>query len=147
MDSDQLNKEKKLNKVYSPIQIGVGTYLGGPFAAIYFLKGNFDTLGKKELSKKTLQIGLAVSLLIIAITPFVPEGTPNILIPMLYLIPVIMVVKNHQMTKEEIINSDDYEFQSSWKVFGMSIVWLLLFFAITILFILVLESAGVVSLV
>jgi hypothetical protein len=135
-----------MNKVYSPTQIALGTFLGGPLAAIYFLKGNFDVLGKEDLSKRTLQIGMAVSLVIMAILPFLPEATPNTLIPMLYLIPVIMIVKNHQMTKDEIISADEYSFQSSWKVFGVSIAWMLAFLVVAILFMSILEFAGIISL-
>ena len=135
-----------MNKMYSPNQISLGTYLGGPFAAIYFLKRNFDALNKEDLSKKTMQIGILFSIIILAIMPFIPESTPNILIPMLYLIPVIMVVGKHQMKKEEIIESSEYDFQSNWNVFGMSIIWLLAFLVAGIILLLVLESAGVISL-
>ena len=135
-----------MSKMYSPKQVGVGTFIGGPFAAIYFLKGNFDVLGKEDLSKNTLQIGLAASLLMLVIMPFIPDATPDMLLPMLYIIPTLIVVKNHQMTKEQILSSNDYEFQSNWKVFGMSIAWLLLFIVISVLFIFFLEFAGIVDL-
>lgn len=133
-------------KMYSPNQISLGTYLGGPFAAIYFLKRNFDALNKEDLSKKTMQIGILFSIIILATMPFIPENTPNLLIPMLYLIPVIIVVGKHQMKKEEIIESSEHDFQSNWKVFGMSIVWLLAFLVVGVILLMVLESAGVISL-
>jgi hypothetical protein len=141
-----ISEHLKPNKLYSLTQIALGTYLGGPLAAIYFLKGNFDVLGKEGMSKKTLQIGLAVSLILIIILPFLPEATPNTIIPMLYLIPVIMIVKKHQISKDVIIGSDEYDFQSSWKVFGMSIAWMIAFLLITILFMGILESAGIIIL-
>ncbi len=135
-----------MKKMYSPNQISIGTYLGGPFAAIYFLKRNFDALNKEDLSKKTMQTGIFFSIIILAIMPFIPENTPNILIPMLYLIPVMMVVEKHQMKKAEILESSEYDFQSNWKVFGMSIVWLFAFLVVAIILLTVLESAGVISL-
>ena len=135
-----------MSEIYSPIQIAAGTYLGGPLAAIYFLKGNFDTLGKDEYSNKTILIGSIFSIILIAVIPFIPENTPNSLIPFLYLTPVMMVVKNYQLTKKEILESSEYSFQSSWKVFGMSLVWMLVFLVVAITYMFVLDSAGVISL-
>ena len=91
-----------MSKMYSPTQIAVGTYLGGPLAAIYYLKINFDTLGKEKLSQQTTVMGALITILLIAVMPFIPASTPNSLIPILYLIPVMMLVKDHQLTKEEI---------------------------------------------
>ncbi len=135
-----------MSKIYSPNQIAIGTFLGGPLAAIFFLKRNFDTLGKEELSKQTLKIGLVVSLIIIAILPYLPEATPSILIPMLYLFPTIMVVKTFQISKDEIMNAEEYSFQSSWKVFGISLGWMLVFLVASILFMFLLESVGMLNL-
>lgn len=135
-----------MNKMYSPTQIAAGTYLGGPFAGIYFLKSNFDTLGQSELSKKTLLIGCIITILLIGILPFVPENTPNSLIPILYLIPVVMIVKRYQLSKEAILESTEYSFQSSWKVFGMSLAWMLAFFFVAMIFMFTLDLAGMISL-
>ena len=135
-----------MKKVYTPIQIVLGIFLGGPFAAIYFLKSNFDILGKEDFSKRTLQIGLVFSLVILVALPFLPDATPNSVISVLYLIPVILTVQKYQLTKEEIANSEEYSFQSSWKVFGMSVVWVLAFVIVSILVTFALETAGIVSL-
>lgn len=135
----------EMNKMYSPVQVGVGTFLGGPIAAIYFLKTNFDTLGKATLSKKTLQIGVMLTFVLILAMPFIPDSVPNNIIPIMYLIPVIMIVKNHQLTKEQILNSDEYSFQSNWKVVGHMIGWMLLFFVISMAFIMALDTMGVIS--
>jgi len=135
----------EMNKMYSPVQVGVGTFLGGPIAAIYFLKTNFDTLGKATLSKKTLQIGVMLTFVLILAMPFIPDSVPNNIIPIMYLIPVIMTVKNHQLTKEQILNSDEYSFQSNWKVVGHMIGWMLLFFVISMAFIMALDTMGIIS--
>jgi hypothetical protein len=135
----------EMSKMYSPTQIGVGTFLGGPIAAIYFLKTNFDTLGKTALSKKTLQIGVMLTFALILALPFIPDSVPNNIIPIMYLIPVIMIVKNYQLTKEQILNSDEYAFQSNWKVVGHMIGWMLLFFVISMAFFMALDSMGMIS--
>jgi hypothetical protein len=132
-----------MSKLYSPTQIGIGTYVGGPLAAMYFLKGNYDTLGDELSSKKATLIGIIVSLLIIGILPFIPEHTPNMLIPMLYLIPVILIAKKEHLSKIEIQDSSEYSFQSSWKAFGMSILWMVVFFILTFIYMFALELLGI----
>jgi hypothetical protein len=135
----------KPSKLYSPRQIAFGTFFGGPLAATYFLKNNFDTLDKENYSKKTIIIGLTVSIVLIALMPFIPEGHPSVTInlTLLYLFPVMFVVKRHQLTKEEILESFEYSFQSNWKVLGMISVWLAVYFAVAVLFMFVLELAGI----
>jgi hypothetical protein len=135
-----------MNKIYTPNQVALGSYLGGPLAAIYFLKGNFDTLGKDALSKKTILIGTLISIVLLSLMPFIPESTPNSLIPLLYLIPAIIVVKKFQLSKQEIFESPEFSFQSNWKVFGMSLAWLFAFLVVAMGFMFVLESVGIISL-
>lgn len=135
-----------MKKLYTPTQIALATYLAGPFAAIFFLKRNFEALGKETFARKTLRIGLLLSFLLLIIQPFLAEVAPGVVLPVLYLVPVIMVVKNHQMTKDEIRNSDDYVFQSSWKVFGMGIILMLAFYVMAIIFMIILESLGLIRL-
>ncbi len=135
-----------MNKLYTPVQVGIGTYIGGPFAAMYFLKGNFDVLDKPELSKKVIAIGIAFSIVLFAALPFVPENLPNNVIPIMYLVPVLLMMKNHQLTKKEILESELYDFHSSWKVFGISLLWMALFFIIAICVMLGLESMGLITL-
>jgi hypothetical protein len=133
-----------MKKVYSPNQIAIGTYIGGPLAAMYYLKTNFDLLNKLDLSGKVLAIGGIVTLLLLLALPFIPESLPNQIIPLMYLIPVVMIVKSHQLTKQEIIDSESYEFQSSWKSFGISILG---FIAFMLLAFIVLFSADAIGLI
>lgn len=135
-----------MKKLYTPTQIALGTYLAGPFAAIFFLKRNFEALGDEVFARKTLRIGLVLSFLFLTILSFLAEVAPSVAIPVLYLVPVIMVVKNYQMSKDEIRNSEAYSFQSSWKVFGMGIILMLAFYITAVIFLIILESMGLISL-
>lgn len=134
-----------MKKVYSPVQIWMGTFIGGPFAAMYFLKSNFDILGKPLLSKITIQIGLAASILLLLVLPFLPENFPNNIIPIIYFVPVVMVVKQHQLTKKEISESPEYDFHSSWQVFGISLGLMLVFFLIAMGDLFIFEQLGLVT--
>jgi hypothetical protein len=59
-DSNTKSINQKLNGVtgvvYSPNQAALGTFLGGPFASLYFLKTNFEVLGSENSKKKYYSI-------------------------------------------------------------------------------------------
>jgi len=110
-----------MKNIYSPRQIQVATFLGGPLAAAYFLKRSFESIGKTALANKCFLICLIGGVIILGILPFLPEETPNTLIPIAYLIPVIALLKKDYLTKQEITESEVYKFESNWKVFGISL--------------------------
>ncbi|MCF2859884.1 hypothetical protein L1286_20580 [Pseudoalteromonas sp. SMS1] len=130
-----------MRSIYSPRQIQVATFFGGPFAAAYFLKSAFESVNKKEIASKALIISLITSALIIFILPFLPEKTPNNLIPILYLIPVTILLNKQYITKEEILASEEYKIESSWKVFGISLISVFLYGAIAISYLWVSQSS------
>ena len=131
--------------MYSPAQISLGTYLGGPLAAMYFLKSNFDALSKPDESKRIVIICILVTIALLAILPFLPKKFPNMIIPLMYLLPVIWVNKKYQLTKQAIQESEIYNFQSNWKTLWMSILWMFLFLIPAFIIIIILNSIGVVK--
>ena len=132
-------------KMYSPMQITMGTILGGPLAAMYFLKSNFDALLKFDESKRTIIISILVSIALIAVIPFLPKKFPNTIIPILYLTPALWINKKHQLTKESILKSEEYGLQSNWKVLWLSILWLLAFFIPALVILFILNSIGIIK--
>jgi hypothetical protein len=119
-----------MRNVYSPGQIIAATFIGGPLAAAYFLKKSFESINKNDLAKKTFYGYLILSAIIIVISPFLPDETPNMLIPIAYLIPVIVILKEHYLTKTQISDSEEYEFESNWKVFGISLAAIVFYMGI-----------------
>ena len=119
-----------MRNVYSPRQIIAATFIGGPLAAAYFLKKSFESINKNDLAKKTFYGYLILSAIIIVISPFLPDETPNMLIPIAYLIPVVMILKEHYLTKTQISDSEEYEFESNWKVFGISLAAIVFYMGI-----------------
>ncbi|MBU1438670.1 MAG: hypothetical protein KJ930_13170 [Gammaproteobacteria bacterium] len=119
-----------MRSIYSPRQIQLATFFGGPFAAAYFLKKGFEAIGKSELAKKAFYISLLFSFILLIGLPFLPEKMPNNSITLLYFIPVVLLLKNNYLTKDEIIASENFEFESSWKVFGLSTCFVVLFSAL-----------------
>lgn len=71
------------NPAYTRHQIMLGSFVGGPFAAIYFLKKNFDAMGDTAQSKKTVIIGLCLVVALLAIMA-APLPIPRVVYPVAY---------------------------------------------------------------
>jgi len=125
-----------MTKLYSPTQVQAGALLGGPLAMIFVLKKNFDALGNKSGSKKTIIWGtvfialilLALTLVLIFKDPFARHS--NYLFPLLYSLAARQIAEKCQMSKQAILDSKEYEFRSNWNVFGISVGFCLLFIGI-----------------
>src|SRR5690349_15440202 len=105
-------------QLYSPQQIALGSFWGGPFAAVYFLKENFLVLNQPGRAKRTLQFGALISGAMIGVLPFLPDKFPNLVMPLAYCIAARELAKVYQLKKEAIATSDLYTFRSNWRVFG-----------------------------
>ncbi|MCE9686345.1 hypothetical protein LZP73_08985 [Shewanella sp. AS16] len=131
-----------MKKIYSPLQAASGALLGGPIAAVVFIKNNFDTLANVELSKKTLSFGTVFILCVLAMLPFLPEKLPNYLIPILMGVSVRSIVEKYQLTKEDIKNSEEFDFHSNWRVFGLSLLFMVLFLVVGLGYLMMLSLFG-----
>jgi hypothetical protein len=121
-----------MKKLYSTSQIYGGSFLGGPFAAIYFLKKNFDVIEQYDLSRKTLWLGLLGTFVLISILPFLPEKFPNLVIPIFYSTYASSLAAKHKFKKHEIISANIYELHSNWRVLIIAILAIVVFFAAAI---------------
>ena len=123
-------------KLYSPTQVQASALLGGPVAMVFVLKNNFDALGNKSGSKKTIIWGaIFIALILLALTlglifrePF--AGHSNYLFPLVYSLVARQIAEKCQMSKRAILDSKGYEFRSNWYVFGISVGFCLLFIGI-----------------
>src|SRR5260221_5084868 len=115
-------QEKIKIKLYSPLQVALASFGGGPFAVVYVLKKNFDALGKKVASRQTLIYGAIFNVFMLGapLLP-IPAKLPNYIIPIVYSVAARLFAEKHQMTKRAIRDSADYSFQSAWKVLGVSV--------------------------
>jgi hypothetical protein len=109
-------------QLYSPTQAACGALLGGPVGLIYFLHANFNALGNDRLKKKTLVFGAAFILSLLVIFPMLPEEFPSAPFTILYVIATRHIAERHQVTKQRIIDSPEYDFYSNWRVFGVGIL-------------------------
>ena len=131
-------EEKQL---YSTNQACIGAFFGGPLAAIFLLKANFDSLGKKSESRCTLIWGGLLLIVLLGIIPFLPDHILNY-IPIATAILVGLVVEQYQMKKEDIKLSEVYDFQSNLNVFCVIIICAALFIAMAFAAIFILNQTG-----
>jgi hypothetical protein len=139
------NVEEKMTKLYSPMQVSLATYLGGPLSAIYFLKVNFDARGESTFSKRVTFFGSLFTIMLIVAIPVISPHLSSSIIPLLYLFPVMFVVHKYQLSKQEISDSKEFSFHSNWRVCGLSILWMLAYLILAVLVKQALISVGIIS--
>ena len=136
-------EEKKL---LSPTQIAGGSLWGGPIATVYYLRRNYLSLGKDDYAQKTLLYGTIFIIFFMCFLPFIPEEFPNVVLPLIYCLSAQKIAATTQLEKEKIEQSEEYTFESNWKIFGVGILTLVLLFVMAVIVILGFEAAGFVSL-
>jgi len=129
--------------VYSPTQAALGSFLGGPFASLYFLKTNFEVLRSEKSKKNTIALGSIIIFTLLLVLPFLPDNFPNIVIPLLTVTITKALVEKFQFTKEDIDISEGLKYQSNWGVVWTSIICLVLLLIAVTVFILIIEGLGI----
>lgn len=132
-------------KIYSPKQVMLSTFLGGPLAMMFTLKKNFDSLGNKTGSKQTILWGSVFIILFFVVLPFISKNLPAILFSVAQIFAVRAIVKKYQLSKQAILDDPNYEFQSNWNVVGVSILSLILFCILILIWEAAMESLGLLS--
>ena len=102
--------------VYSPLQIGLGSFLGGPIAMVYFLWDNFHTLEKATAARNTLAFGFLFIVVLLVFTPMLPGELPGIAIQFVYSLVALQMAVTWQLRKDAITHSIRFSFQSNWRV-------------------------------
>ena len=129
--------------VYSPTQVAVAAFFGGPIATVYVLWKNFRALDNHAAAKKTLIWGAVFLVAILVALPVLPDKFPNFAIPLAYTIVARQIADKYQMSKRSILDSTSHDFQSNWNVLGVCVGFIVLFFAIAFAWFLILYAAGV----
>lgn len=132
-------------KLYSPFQIALGSFFGGPIALVYFLWENFKTLGKLEAAKQTIIWGIVFNLFLLASLQLLPNTFPEIVIPFVYSLFAMQLVSSKQMSRDAIQESINYRFQSNWRVFIYGLVLFITWLAIAFPLIKMFTAIGVID--
>ena len=112
-------------KLYSPAQIRTGVVLGGPIAAIYFLRKNFIALGKSAEANQTIIYGAIYTVVLTVVAFFIPRGL-TILGSLVTMAIAGNIAERRQLKKAEITASEHHELQSNWRTFFQSVLFLVL---------------------
>jgi hypothetical protein len=135
----------KIN-LYSPTQVLVASFVGGPLAAVYVLWKNFDDLANASAAKQTIIWGMLFVVALLTLIPFLPDKFPNYAIPATYAFGARMVAEKYQMSKKAIMESDRYGFHSAWNVVGVSVGFLIALLVIGVAVVLALDHFGIIKL-
>lgn len=131
-------------RVYSPLQAAIGSLLGAPLSSIVFIRHNFKVLGNANAEKKTTIYGAIIYLLLLGASPFFPDDIPwGAIVLASVFIPPLIVIKL-QFTYRAIAASPHLDFQSGWRVFGVSLACFFLTLGASMALWRILEYFGVV---
>ncbi len=133
-------------KLYSPMQVAVGSFIGGPFAVVYLLWQNFRALDEETYAKRMLVWGAIFVAAVFAILPMLPANFPNYVLPVVYSLGARLVAERFHLTKRAIRESDRYAQQSNWNVLGIGIAFLLAFIVLAVGFVIGLDEIGLIRL-
>jgi hypothetical protein len=131
-------------KIYSPNQVLAGSLLGGPMAMVYLLWKNFQVLENPHGMRQILIWGSIFIVTMIGFAPLLPTNWPGYALPILYSAGAWSLAESFQMSKQAIVTSLDYEFQSVWNVIAVSVAFLLAMIAVTLVLFLGLAAIGLI---
>lgn len=74
----------KFSALYTPRQVFVASFLGGPLGGCLFMALNYVALSDEARAIRVLGLGIALTVVLIVGVPYLPDKWPNILAPLLY---------------------------------------------------------------
>jgi hypothetical protein len=132
--------------LYTPFQVRLASFIGGPGAAIYTLHWNFRRLKKFREARVTLFCGGALVVVMLVGIPFLPAKFPNTVIPLAYSISSGSVAASKQLSKEAIVASGKFVRSSGWNVAAVCFISLLSLSVIMIAVWFVMDHFGIINL-
>lgn len=133
-------------KLYSSAQVMVGSFVGGPFAAVYLLWMNFRALGEEANAKRMLNWGAVFVAAVFIILPMLPAKFPNYVLPVVCALGARLVAERFHLTKQAIKASDHYALQSNWNVLYISCALALAYLVLAVGFVIALDEIGLIRL-
>jgi hypothetical protein len=131
-------------KLFSPNQILACACFGGPMAMVYALWKNFQVLERPGDMQHMLFWGSLFIVALLLFSPVIPDWA-EVVIPVAYSFAARSIAENHQMSKQDIRASAQYEFQPILNVVVVCIVYFVIFVLLTFGLIFALISAGVIE--
>lgn len=117
-------------KLFSQRAISIATYIGGPAAAGYLVKKNYEAFDQPEKGKKSFIIGIISTILMFAGIFSIPEHiidkVPNFLIPAIYTGIIYRIVEKIQGKWLNEHKKSGGEFYSGWKATGIGAIFMVI---------------------
>lgn len=121
---------EETKKLFSQKAIAIATYFGGPAAAGYLVKRNYESYDQEDNGKKAFIIGIISTLLIFAGIFSIPEHIidkiPNAVIPAIYTGIIYLIVEKIQGQWLKEHKDSGGEFYSGWKAAGIGAIFMVI---------------------
>lgn len=121
---------EETKRFYSQRAISIATYFGGPLAAGFLVKKNYEALEQPDNARKSLLIGIIATILIFAGIFLTPEDIidkiPNAVIPLIYTGIIYLIVERVQGESLKNHKESGGEFYSGWKAAGVGAIAMLI---------------------
>lgn len=121
---------KESKKLFSQRAITIATFFGGPAAAGYLIKKNYESFNEEDSGRKAFIIGIITTILIFAGIFSLPEQIldkiPNTAIPVIYSGIIYLVVAKLQGKGLKEHKEANGEFYSGWKATGIGAIFMLI---------------------
>jgi hypothetical protein len=132
-------------KTYKEIAIWVGSLLGGPLVAGYFIAENYKALNEPENAKLIWSYTIPLTLLLFSLALIIPqfENFPTLVIPIGYSMGAFLYSKYYQGPKMQAhLEAGGEEF--GWgRIIGVSLLGLVITFVLMFLFIIIVDGLGI----
>lgn len=129
-----LNSLIPTEKIYNDKEISLGTFLGGPLAAGYFIAQNFNEFGDTKKSKLTWLITIVITIVIFGGLLFIPfiERFPSQIIPLFYTSFAYLIFRIYQGERTDSHIKQGGQVHSWWRVIGVSLISLVVTLAVVL---------------
>ena len=131
--------------LYSPLQMEVATFFGGPVCGIYMLTANYRRLEKPKYARNVILIGSIIVFLYLSgnAHPLLSK-IPQVIYQAIPVLIVWGICKKYHISKEDIVEAERYTLRSNWTVlFVIVIAQLLTIILIGLLFFYLHEILGI----
>lgn len=117
-------------KLFSQKSISIATYLGGPIAAGYLIKKNYEAFDLEDAGKKAFILGIISTFAlfggIFAIPEHIIDKIPNAVIPAIYTGIIYLIVDKIQGSLIAKHTELGAEFHSGWKSAGIGAIFMVI---------------------
>ena len=112
-------------RAYSPGQVAGAAFLGSPIAGSWLLASNYILFGQPSKRGPAIFWGVAITFAVFTLALFLPEDSPNALVPGVYTLAYQQFAKRTQGELFDSYCSAGGRKHSHWRVFGIGTVFLI----------------------